>query len=109
MVDRGGTGARELGSALRRIWADGRLIERVAYVVGAILLLSGLAHGAVLLVTGRTWIGPLSLRKAATFGLSFGLTLASVAWAVSFLRLPARSTVLGGFTLACVTEVALVT
>ncbi len=98
-----------VGAALLRIWADGRRIERVAYVVGALLLVSGLVHVVVLLVTGWTWIGPLSLRKAATFGLSFGLTLASVAWVVSFLRLPARPVVLGSFTLACVTEVALVT
>ena len=71
----------ELGRGVRRIWDDGRRIEKVAYVVAGVLFVSGLVHVVVLLVTGRTWIGPLSLRKAATFGLSFGLTLASVAWA----------------------------
>jgi hypothetical protein len=62
----------------------------------------------VLLITGRTWIGPVSLRKAATFGLSFGLTLPSVAWATSFLRLRARGVVLGAFLVASVVETVLV-
>ena len=81
----------------------------MAYVVGGVLFLSGLVHVVVLLVTGWTWIGPVSLRKAATFGLSFGLTLASVAWATSFLRLRARELVLGAFLVMCVVETALVT
>ena len=86
----------ELGRALRRIWVDGRRVERVAYVVGGVLFVSGLVHVVVLLVTGWTWIGPVSLRKAATFGLSFGLTLPSVAWATSYLRLRARGAGAGG-------------
>jgi hypothetical protein len=99
----------ELGGAVRRIWHDGRRIEKVAYAVGGVLFASGLVHVVVLLITGRTWIGPVSLRKATTFGLSFGLTLASVAWATSFLRLRARGLVLGAFLAACVTETVLVT
>jgi hypothetical protein len=98
-----------LACAVRRIWVEGRPVERLAYVVGGVLFTSGLAHVVVLLVTGWTWIGPLSLRKAATFGLSFGLTLPSVAWATSFLRLRARGLVLGAFLVACVVETALVT
>src|SRR4051794_26346394 len=98
-----------LACAVRRIWVEGRPVERLAYVVGGVLFTSGLAHVVVLLVTGWTWIGPLSLRKAATFGLSFGLTLPSVAWATSFLRLRARRLVLGAFLVACVVETALVT
>lgn len=99
----------ELRGAVRRIWTGGRRIEKAAYLVAGVLFVSGLVHVVVLLVTGRTWIGPVSLRKAATFGLSFGLTLASVAWATSFLRLRARGLVLGAFLVACVTETALVT
>ena len=98
----------ELGGALRRIWVDGRPIDRTAYVVGGVLFLSGLVHVAVLLVTGWTWIGPVSLRKAATFGLSFGLTVASLAWATSFLRLRARGLVLGVFLVTSVVETALI-
>lgn len=96
--------------ALARIWRAGRPVERTAYVVGAVLIASGLVHVIVLLVTGGTWTGPVSLRKAATFGLSFGLTLASVGWATSYLRMSgrARSVLLTMFTVTCVVETALV-
>jgi hypothetical protein len=98
-------------TALRRIWTDGRSVERVAYVVGAVLFASGLVHLGVLVVTGGTWEGPLSLRKPTTFGLSFGLTLATVAWASSFatVRPALRNVLLGAFTVASVVETVLVT
>ncbi|SFW68871.1 hypothetical protein [Amycolatopsis australiensis] len=97
-------------NALTRIWHDGRRAERVAYAVGAALFLSGTVHAIVLIATGGSWLGPLSMRKAVTFGLSFGLTLASVAWATSFLtvRPRLRTGLLGAFTAASVVEVALV-
>lgn len=97
-------------NALTRIWQDGRRAERIAYAVGAVLFLSGVAHAIVLIATGGSWLGPLSMRKAVTFGLSFGLTLASVAWATSFLtvRPRLRTTLLGAFTAASVAEVVLV-
>jgi hypothetical protein len=97
-------------NALTRIWHDGRRAERIAYAVAAALFLSGTAHALVLIVTGGSWLGPLSMRKAVTFGLSFGLTLASVAWATSFLTLRSRprTALLGAFTAASVTEVVLV-
>ncbi len=97
-------------NALTRIWSDGRRAERIAYAVGAALFLSGVAHALVLIATGGSWLGPLSMRKAVTFGLSFGLTLASVAWATSFLtiRPRLRTALLGAFTAASVTETALV-
>lgn len=88
-----------------------RPVERMAYRIGAILLLSGLVHLGVLLATGTTWLGPLSYRKAMTFGLSFGLTLATLAWATSFLRMNerTRNVLLGAFTVVSVVEVTLVT
>jgi hypothetical protein len=97
-------------NALTRIWHDGRPAERAAYAVGAALFVSGLAHAIVLLATGGSWLGPLSMRKAVTFGLSFGLTLASVAWATSFLTVRARwrAVLLGAFSVASIVEVALV-
>ncbi|MGW4519518.1 hypothetical protein [Amycolatopsis sp. NPDC004378] len=97
-------------NALTRIWHDGRRAERVAYAVGAALFVSGVVHAIVLLATGGSWLGPLSMRKAVTFGLSFGLTLASVAWATSFLtvRPQVRNVLLGAFTAASVAEVVLV-
>ncbi|VVJ16005.1 Uncharacterised protein [Amycolatopsis camponoti] len=97
-------------NALTRIRHDARRVEKVAYAVGAALFLSGVVHAVVLLATGGSWLGPLSMRKAVTFGLSFGLTLASVAWATSFLtvRPRLRTALLGAFTAASVAEVVLV-
>jgi hypothetical protein len=85
-------------------------VERTALIVGAVLFASGLLHLGILIVSGGSWIGPLSLRKPATFGLSFGITLLTIAWVSSFLRLgdKARAMLLGTFTVACVVETALV-
>lgn len=97
-------------NSLREAWTGGSRVERVAFAVGALLFLSGLVHVAVLVITGGSWTGPVSLRKAATFGLSFGLILASVAWVVHLVRLTGRSrtVLLGAFTVTCVVETALV-
>ncbi|MGX6601099.1 hypothetical protein ACWKSP_03030 [Micromonosporaceae bacterium Da 78-11] len=84
---------------------------RPYYALGAVLLLSGLVHLGVLLATDGSWQGPLSWRKPMTFGLSFGLTLITIAWVASFLPMGdrARRVLLGAFAAACVTEVALIT
>ncbi|KZB83790.1 hypothetical protein [Amycolatopsis regifaucium] len=87
-----------------------RPIERVAYATGAFLFLSGIVHAVVLIASDGSWTGPLSMRKAVTFGLSFGLTLATVAWATSYVavRPRVRDPLLGVFTVASVLETALV-
>ena len=85
-------------------------VSRVAYTVGGLLMLSGIVHLVVLLVGGGTWEGPLSLRKPATFGLSFGLTLINVTWIASFIPLKDRSRALliGVFAATCTLETLLV-
>ena len=84
--------------------------ERAGYVVGALLLVSGLVHLATLVVTGGSWEGPVSLRKPVTFGFSFGLTLITIVWVSRFLKLGARArpALLAAFTAASVLETALV-
>jgi hypothetical protein len=101
---------RSIADALWSFWSRGQRTERSAYVVGALLIVSGLVHLALLVVTGAPWQGPLSLRKASTFGLSFGVTLITITWVASFLDLSARgrAIVLGAFTVASVMETALV-
>ncbi len=87
-----------------------KTVERATYMVGALLIVSGITHLAILLISGGSWEGPLSLRKPTTFGLSFGLTLVNVTLIVSFLsvRDRTRSLLLGIFAAACVLETFLV-
>jgi hypothetical protein len=87
-----------------------RTVERVCYTVAAVLVASGLFHLAVYAVDGGPWEGPVSWRKPVTFGLSFGITLATIAWVASYvaLRSRTRNWVLGGFAAASVVEVALI-
>lgn len=97
-------------SELWSFWTHGRRVERLGYAAGALLIASGVIHIALLLGSGASWDGPLSLRKAITFGLSFGLTSIAIAWVTSFLLLRdrTRTMLLGAFTAACVLETALV-
>ena len=83
----------------------------VSYIIGGLLLASGLVHLAILLGSGSSWMGPLSLRKPMTFGLSFGLTLITITWVASFLELRerTRSLLLSTFAAAAVLETALIT
>ena len=85
-------------------------IDRAAYTVGGLLVLSGLVHLTVLLMSGGSWQGPVSLRKPTTFGLSFGLTLINVTLIASFVSLSDRTRTLlvGVFAAACVLETFLV-
>ena len=85
-------------------------IERVGYLIGALLLGSGLLHVAILAITGGSWVGPLSLRKPATFGVSFGLTLITMTWVSSYLRIGqrARTALLTVFIAASVVETLLI-
>lgn len=99
-----------IGASLRSFWTRGQRVERAAYAVGALLIVSGLIHLAILVIGGGSWEGPLSFRKPTTFGLSFGLTLITVVWVASFLPLGRRTRVrlLGAFTAACAIETALI-
>src|SRR5262245_36788305 len=102
---------RTIAASLWSFWSEGRRVERVGYVVAALLLVSGLVHLAILVLSGGSWEGPLSWRKPTTFGVSFGLTLMTIVWVASFLDLGdrARRRLVGAFTAACVVETALVT
>jgi hypothetical protein len=99
-----------IGRALWSFWRRGGTAERAGYIVGTLLLASGLIHLGLLIVSGGSWSGPLSLRKAMSFGLSFGVTLITIVWVSAFLRLAdrTRATLLGLFTVACALETALV-
>jgi len=96
--------------SLWSFWTGGRRIERVCHLIGAALMASGLFHLAVFAVDGGPWEGPVSWRKPTTFGLSFGLTLITIAWVSSFLRVGdrARTWLLAVFAGACAAETGMI-
>jgi hypothetical protein len=79
--------------------------------VSALLVASGLFHLLVFALDDRPWAGPVSWRKPSTFGVSFGLTLASVVWVTSYLRLQQRTRflLLEIFAADCLVEVGGIT
>jgi hypothetical protein len=109
--DARGTSLRQRLTDLASSWTATRTIERIGYLVGAMLLLAGVFHLGVFAIAGGPWEGPVSWRKPATFGLSFGLTLISVTWVTSYLRIGsrARAVLLGVFAADCVAEVGGIT
>jgi hypothetical protein len=92
-------------------WAAARRSERLCYLIGALLVLSGVFHLGVFAVRGGPWQGPVSWRKPATFGEAFGLTLITVTWVTSYVRVSPRlrTALLGVFAADCVLEVAGIT
>ncbi len=85
--------------------------QRFLLACGLLLIASGIFHGIVLLVTGGSFDGPLSWRKPLLFGLSFGITAATIAWVASALRLGRTSSwvLLGSLGVVSVAETALIT
>jgi hypothetical protein len=72
-------------------WHRAGAAQRFAYAAGAVLIAAGLAHLAAWLVIGGAWQGPVSFRKPATFGVSFGLTTITLAWVTGWLRVTGRT------------------
>jgi len=93
------------------LWTRGRSVERFGYAVAAVLFVSGSVHVVVFLADGGSWEGPVSWRKAVTFGLSFGMTLACLVWVSSYVAMGpvVRRVLLGVFAGASVAEVAGIT
>lgn len=98
-------------ASLRRLWDNAQGYQRLAYLVGAALIAVGLIHAGMGALTGESVSGPLSWRKPATFGISFGVTTATLGWVA--LYLPVRrgiGWVLSGLLCATITfEVGWVT
>jgi hypothetical protein len=83
------------------------MTKRIGYWVSVLLFASGLFHLIVFAVDGGPWEGPVSWRKPVTFGLSFGITLATVVWVSTLLKV--RSFIPALFTAASIAEVTLIT
>lgn len=80
----------QMGDSIRRYWTEAPRYVHLAYVVGAVLMLVGLAHAGIWLVVGGSASGPLSWRKPSTFGFSFGLATITLGWIATQVRLPRR-------------------
>ncbi len=98
-----------------KLWREGRFAhaesyQKFGYVCAAILLASGVVHFGVFLVDGGSWEGPISWRKPVVFGLSFGITLLTLSWLLTFfpIRRLTGWIVLGVFGVAALGEVFLI-
>lgn len=96
-----------LSDLFSQLWRQGRRVEKVAYLVGALLFLSGLFHLGVQAIDGGRWEGPVSWRKPVSFGTSFGLSVITIAWVQTHLRMgnQIRNILLGSFAVVSIFEV----
>jgi hypothetical protein len=103
-----GPSVSRLASALATYWTRA---DRLFYTVAAVLFASGLCHLLVQAIVGGPWDGPVSWRKPTTFGVAFGLTLATITWVTTFIaiRPRVRARLLTVFAIACVAEVSVIT
>lgn len=85
--------------------------EQLCLLVATALVVSGLFHLGVFAADDRPWHGPVSWRKPFDFGVSFGVTLATVVWVTGALRVAERTqrVLLTVFAADCVVEVAGIT
>jgi hypothetical protein len=102
---------RVLRASAATYWTRADAGDRRRYLLAAALLASGLVHLGVQALLGGPWSGPVSWRKPITFGLSFGLTLATLTWVTTHLPIPAarRAILLNASAAACALEVAVIT
>lgn len=84
--------------------------QSLLYVAGWVLLAGGCLHVAVWLADGGPLDGPVSWRKPILFGLSGGVTLLSLGWALGVMRPKAGDdAVAGALAVAMLAEVGLIT
>jgi hypothetical protein len=76
--------------SLRQLGRDASPPQRLAYVVGAVLIGVGLVHLLGFAVLGGPWVGPVAWRKPFAFGVSFGLTTVTLAWLSGYQHLGRR-------------------
>lgn len=84
--------------------------QLVLFVVGGLLLASGVLHCLVWLAEGGSLAGPVSWRKPILFGFSAGVTVLSTGWLMG--KLPRRigdSLLLSSFAIVMLFEVGLIT
>ena len=85
--------------------------QRLAYVFGFGVMLTGLAHllGFAILEDPQ-WSGPVGFRKPVVFGLSAGFTLVTMGWLLSFYQPRPRlhTLMMGAMSAALVIEIIII-
>lgn len=76
---------RSMLSTLHGYWTQAESYQKFLYSISVILIVSGIFHLGVIIVTGGLWEGPVSWRKPIVFGFSGGLSCLSIAWIMTFL------------------------
>ncbi len=74
-----------LFTVARDHWRDATRYQRLLYLLGLLLVTSGVFHIGVWLMDGGSLAGPVSWRKPIVFGLSGGITILTVGWVLSVL------------------------
>ncbi len=110
-IDSFGALIRAMRRTLVGYWRDAEGYQKFGYLVAAVLIASGVFHTGVFLIDNRPWTGPLSWRKAISFGFSFGITTLCLTWVMSFLprRRSLNWLLMGALGIAVLAEVSLVT
>ena len=102
---------RSMLSRLHGYWTQAESYQKFLYSISAILVVSGIFHVGVMIVTGGSWEGPVSWRKPIVFGLSGGVSCLSIAWIMTFLpKYRVRGWLLSGIMgISMLVEVFLIT
>lgn len=92
-------------------WANLPPYQKIAYVCGFLVMLTGLAHlVAFPFIDEAQWSGPAGFRKTIVFGLSAGLTLVSMGWLLRFFDPKPRlhTIMMSAMSLALVIEIVII-
>ncbi|QEG24902.1 hypothetical protein [Mariniblastus fucicola] len=85
-------------------------LSKLLWYSGFLLILLGLLHVPVWLISGGGWEGSISWRKPILFGISTGMTLCSLGWVTDHLVRNLLDRVVGWLTsISLVIEVGLIT
>ncbi|MFK7770447.1 MAG: hypothetical protein AB8B55_24770 [Mariniblastus sp.] len=97
-------------TASRPSFSIGLLPVNILVASGVLLVLTGLLHVPMLLISGGSWEGSVSWRKPILFGISTGMTLWSLGWILIKLKRWKVDTLVSWIVaLALVIEVGLIT
>jgi hypothetical protein len=97
-------------SDIHSIWINRKDLQVPLFILGVVLIGSGLFHVVVWLLQGGSLEGPVSWRKPITFGVSGGITTLTLGWVLGYIPRRAGLKLSAWiYTVAMFLEVALIT